>query len=544
MQDDKLKLKGQKQGGIPIIDWFVDRMKLREILLSVLSNPAYVEAILLLMKNILIDRNALYAIKEWTGQFDPELVGGGKIGDDRLGRALDRLFEADRATLQTQIVLSIIEKFQIKMDRVHNDTTSISVSGKYQDQKPEAVRLKKGHSKDHRPDLNQLVYSLCVSSDGAVPVHFKSYDGNRTDDTIHWETWLSLKSLLRTPDFFYVADSKLCVEETMRQIDTDHGRFVTIVPRTRAEVGEFTDELLSGDIRWERILRKRSQRKKGEFDTFDHATGHHQLREGFTVHWIRSSQKKKRDADDRRDRIHRASERLENLDLTRGRGPKTEAAINKRVEVILKRYKAQQWLIVDVKIDVEEKFKALQRGKPTSETKYRRLFKKVPRLHIRRNVEGIARSKAMDGIFPLTTNTKESAVDILKIYKYQPQIEKRHALLKSTLDAAPIWLKKNTRIEALMFVEYLTQMVAALIERNLRMAMVKHKVKLLESLPEGRGSKTPTIEQILRLFEHRSYHDLYDGKTRLKTFTDPLTPIQAQIISLLGIPPEQYLRNV
>lgn len=543
MQDDKLRLKGLRLGGIPIIDWFIARMGLREILLSVLLNPAYVDAILVLVKNILIDRNALYAIQEWTGQFDPQLVGGGKIGDDRLGRALDRLFDADRATLQTRIVLDVIKRFQVQMEQIHNDTTSVQVSGKFENQKPEAIQLKKGHSKDHRPDLKQLVYSLCVAADGAIPVHFKSYDGNRTDDSIHWETWSSLKALLRTPSFFYVADSKLCVEETMRQIDKEHGWFVTIVPRTRAEVGDFTDELLAGDIRWERILRKRSPRKKLEFDTFDHAAGHHQLREGFTVHWIRSSQKKKRDAEDRRDRIQRAWDRLENLDLARGRGPKTEATISKRVDKILSRYHAQQWLTVEVKIDIEEGFRALQRGKPTPETRYRRVLKKVPMLHIRRNVEAIARSKAMDGIFPLTTNTKKKAVEILKIYKYQPKIEKRHALLKSTLDAAPIWLKKNTRIEALMFVEYLTQMVAALIERDLRAAMEKKKVKLLESLPEGRGSKTPTIEQILRLFEHRGYHELYDDKTRLKTFTDPLTPIQAQIISLLEIPPEQYLRS-
>ena len=42
--------------------------------------------------------------------------------------------------------------------------------------------------------------------------------------------------------------------------------------------------------------------------------------------------------------------------------------------------------------------------------------------------DGIARSQVMDGIFPLTTNTKEKPVDVYKIYKYQPKIEKRHAL--------------------------------------------------------------------------------------------------------------------
>jgi transposase len=141
----------------------------------------------------------------------------------------------------------------------------------------------------------------------------------------------------------------------------------------------------------------------------------------------------------------------------------------------------------------------------------------------------------MDGIFPLTTNTKEKPLDVFKIYKYQPRIEKRHALLKSTLEVAPIWLKKNTRIEALMFLEFIAQMVAALIERDLRQKMVETKVDLLCSLPEGRASRTPTIEQVLRLFENQNKHALYDGDRLIKQFSDPLTPVQSQILQLLSI---------
>jgi transposase len=141
----------------------------------------------------------------------------------------------------------------------------------------------------------------------------------------------------------------------------------------------------------------------------------------------------------------------------------------------------------------------------------------------------------MDGIFPLTTNTKEKPVDVYKIYKYQPRIEKRHAQLKSTLDVAPIWLKKNARIEALMYLEFIAQIIAALIERELRKQMVEKNIELLCSLPEGRPSKTPTIEQVLRLFENQSRHALYDGDRLIKQFADPLTPVQSQILQLLKI---------
>ena len=65
----------------------------------------------------------------------------------------------------------------------------------------------------------------------------------------------------------------------MRKIDDEHGFFVTMVPRTRAEVAEFAEGLAAGNVIWERCLRKRSSRNGSEFDTFDVAQGHYQLRE-------------------------------------------------------------------------------------------------------------------------------------------------------------------------------------------------------------------------------------------------------------------------
>jgi hypothetical protein len=82
--------------------------------------------------------------------------------------------------------------------------------------------------------------------------------------------------------------------------------------------------------------------------------------------------------------------------------------------------------------------------------------------------------------------------------------------------------------------------MAALIERALRQKMIEKKIDLLCSLPEGRASKTPTIEQVLRLFEHQNKHALYDGERLVKQFADPLTPVQSQILQLLSIPAAVY----
>jgi transposase len=540
MQEQNLRLRALRVGALPILNSIIERMGVAEELTLALKNPGYAEALLALIKNILVERNALYAIGEWAALYDAGLVAQGKIGDDKLGRALDRLFAADRATLQTRIVLAVMTGFDLKMEQIHNDTTSVMVRGAYDGQNAKGVQLKRGHSKEHRPDLKQLVYSLCVTSDGAVPVHFKAYDGNQTDDGIHLETWSRLRTLLQHPRFIYVADCKLCTEKNLRTIDRERGFFVTIVPKTRSEVATFSEAVLGGDVRWEEVLRKRADRDEKAFDVIECAVGPYHLREGFMLYWYRSSQKKKRDQRDRNERIERTIERLETLDLRRMRGPKTEAAIRKRVDEIITHHHAEEWITVEVKWDAVEKFKAITRGKPTAETTFRRIIQQVPRLHISTNAANIARSAAMDGIFPLTTNTREKPVDVYKIYKYQPRIERRHALLKSTLDVAPIWLKKNTRIEALMFLEFIAQMIAALVERDLRKKMVEKKVELLCSLPEGRASKTPTIEQVLRLFENQNKHVLYDGDRLIKQFADPLTPVQSQILQLLEIPTAVY----
>ena len=109
----------------------------------------------------------------------------GDFSDDVLRRALDRVFHCDRASLQTRTVLAAIERFGLVVDRIHNDATTVKFFGAYRGQSRQAVQLKRGYSKDHRPDLKQLVVNVSITSDGGIPIHFKQYDGNTTESTTH-----------------------------------------------------------------------------------------------------------------------------------------------------------------------------------------------------------------------------------------------------------------------------------------------------------------------------------------------------------------------
>ena len=542
MQAESFRLVHHRLGAIPIIDPIIDRIGLGKLLADAVGNQRYADAIIVLVKNVLIERNALYAIREWEAEYDPALVSGGKFGDDAFARALDRLFKADRASLLTRVVLSAVKNYGVDLGEIHQDTTSVKVCGAYVNQTPKAVQLKRGHSKDHRSDLKQLVYELSVTRDGTIPIHYKSHDGNRTDDTLHWENWLALRGIIGRSDFLYVADSKLCVSETLLNIDRSQGRFITIVPRTRSEVDEFSAKLEASFVRWEKVFAKRSTRKSKRIDLYEVATGIYQMREGFKIYWYRSSEKARRDWDEREEKIASAMDRIRSLaDPIRKKKPRTEAALRKKAEQILLRFGAKAWIKVDITLERVEKFKQVTRGRATKDTTYRRIIRWIPSITCSRDETAISKSEALDGVFPLTTNTDLNPAAVLKSYKHQPKLEKRHALLKSGLHVTPIFLKKNDRIEALMFVYFLAQLLCSLMERQLRYEMAKRGIRNIQILPEQRPSATPTAAQVIRVFHSCSRQLLLmKDDTPVQIFADPLSPIQQLVLSLLDVSPKVY----
>ncbi|MDZ7579007.1 MAG: IS1634 family transposase [Candidatus Nanopelagicales bacterium] len=211
-------------------------------------------AIRLVIANLVLGREPLYASGEWAARYDPARLGlsgeeAETINDDRVGRALDALFDADRASPLTTVMLAAISEFSVDTDQPHNDSTSLSVHGAYRDAdgSPRCGKatpvITHGHSKDHRPDLKQLVWILTVSADGAVPITYRLADGNTVDDPTHVPTWDGLVALTGRVDFLYVADSKLCSRQAMGHIAGRGGRFVTVMPRSRKEDAAFRDWL-------------------------------------------------------------------------------------------------------------------------------------------------------------------------------------------------------------------------------------------------------------------------------------------------------------
>lgn len=559
------QLESWEIGALPIVNHFLDRLHFSEHLLEHLpaadarAKLKPVEGLGVLIRNLILARVPLYSQNEWAARKVPELLGLrpeqiALINDDRIGRALDRLFDADRSALVTDFVVHMVREFDINMAELHNDSTTITLHGQYKEADGRPVRGKttlvaaNGHNKDHRPDLKQLLYILTVSADGAVPVQFKVTDGNTEDSTTHIETWNLLLKLVGHPKFLYVADCKLCTRASLRHIDQKQGWFITIVPRSWKEDRLFRDWLQSNTPAWMEVECKPNPRlMDGPPEVLMAVESPIPDADGFRIIWVHSSAKKDRDFLARKEIMERAWRELDalraKLEGARCRY-KTRHGIAKVADEIITRCGAERWIRYQIERVDQASFHQEKRGRPGKNTRWRRTLKRRFILTVIADLEKIEYDTRCDGIFPLITNRAAQDVSqrqVLDAYKTkQPMIEQRHDLLKNVLEVAPAFLKNISRLEAFIFVEYVAQTVHALIERELRSAMSSRRIEQLPLYPEKRRCKAPTTDRVFELFTNLQRHRLTkDGKT-VQSFDPDLTWLQQKLLQLLGVPVQSF----
>jgi transposase len=552
-------------GPLPLIQRFLERLRLEDLFRQFLpaDDPRTefptARALLVLVRNVLVSREPIYGIPEWAARYAPDTLDLfchqlDLLHDDRLGRCLDRLFESCGPDLLLAVTRQAIAEFGLRLDELHNDSTTISFFGAYTDADREGTQRGRpthaitwGHSKDHRPDLKQLLYTLTVTDDGAVPVYFTSASGNVVDDTTHRQTWDLLCELVGRADFLYVADCKLASRENLRHLAARGGRFVTVLPRTRKEDEEFRRRLRESPqtLDWERLLEVRDE----DGQTQDQLSG---LREellsgdGFRLLWYRSLAKVERDQSARAERLQRALAELGEL-RERLRKPRTRfrkrTQVEQAVAKIRQRHEQGDWLVVELVVREDETFRQAKRGRPGPDTQFVRQVRSRFDLTWRLDAEALAIAEREDGVFPLLTNDRQlSALEVLQAYRRQPRIEKRFSQFKTDFAVAPVFLKNVARIQGLLAVYYLVLLIQALLERQLRQALEKSGRRTLPLYPESRPCARPTARRVFDVLETVQRHVVMLPDGRQEFLVTELTPLQREILELLEIDPDTYGR--
>jgi len=189
----------------------------------------------------------------------------------------------------------------------------------------------------------------------------------------------------------------------------------------------------------------------------------------------------------------------------------------------------------------EHTFKQARRGRPGPDTAYRRITRRRYDLEWALDQAAVAYDEKSDGMYPLLSNDRNlTPAQVLEAHKGQPAIEKRFEQLKSVHEIAPVFLKNPFRIEAFFTLYFLALLVQALIERELRLAMKRERIRELPLYPEQRLCKRPTTEQILRLFSLAERHTLLREARIVQIFPAELTDLQIQVLELLGVPLEVF----
>lgn len=445
-------LTTERLGPFPLVNHFIRRLGLVELLDRHVPTTdrrcavSHALALGVLVRSIVVEREPIYREVETVHGFAPAMYGLAEedlryLSDDRLGRALDRLFDADRASLLTAVALALAKHFGVKFEELHNDSTSIRFCGQYTRQH-ETIRGRRpprivfGYSRDHRPDLKQLLFILTTAGDGGVPVQFRAADGNTNDSITHIETWNTLKGLAGRADFLYVADSKLCSHGNLDYIHRAGGRFVTVLPRSRQEDRHFRKWLQRNTPPWELVWDRPHPRRAGgprdQWYLYRDPVG---SMEAWPIVWVWSTLLTQHQRARRQRNITAAIEALTEL-RARILSPRARlrgaSRIDLEVEKLLEHFHVRRYVKVKRTVRAEHAFKQTHRGRPGPDTSYRRITHRRYDIEWTIDCATVAYDEKSDGVYPLISNDRTlTAPQVLEAHKGQPTIEKRFEQLKT-----------------------------------------------------------------------------------------------------------------
>jgi transposase len=481
------------------------------------------------------DKNVLRVL---LPQIEPE-----QYFDDRLADTLDALVACGIGDLDMLITGHMIDVFKIKSKTCHNDTTSISVYGQADNSKTgQSIQITFGHSKKHRQDLKQLVWSMSVSSDHAFPLFQKAYSGNTADVTTYVEQWHKLIDLLAHRDFLYVADSKLITHETMAHIHDNDGVFIAPAPMYESYKMVFEDALDKHDHEQLLLYKRRFNRGFEVPMDFTHEDKRYRLRMIILFDHGLCARKRKT-LQNRVDRTTAAYQELAGK-LNRYK-LKTHEAIDKACAAILKKHKTAPFFTYTITNAPVTTYKNKKPGRPSKTAKSDRVA--VVRDHFK--VQLVFNQAAFDqalarcGYYPLLTNQSPDKLSIeaaMLAHKKQYKCEHTFRRSKGPYNLEPVYLHTPERIEAFLLLFKIALQMVVLIERTARENIRQRNRGLDGFMPNREDVRNPRSEYLLKEFEDivKGQMPLPDGNTY--GFVSELKPLQQDILVILSVPSYCY----
>jgi transposase len=453
-----------------------------------------------------------------------EGIAASQLNDTVLGRCLDAIHAYGCTQLYSNLVPQICKNLGLTPKFGHMDSTDFHVDGVYNSQSgPSAdvngqhvILLTNGYSRDHRPELNQVVLNLIVENQAGIPLHMQGFDGNINDKTAFHQTVTEHVSQLQSVTHieYLVMDSAGYTENTLTAC-TDMILWISRVPETlnesKAALAKTYDNWLPLTEGYQYVALK---------STYS----------GIEQRWllIFSQAAYKREIIILKKKFAKKSEEEYKAFTKLCRVPfATQKAAQDKLDTFIKKCK---YLSIN-SLDFEEQPFYAKKGRPskTDVPQGTHYYIKGIAYTDRTTFDTMAHTK---GKFIVATNEldKEKLDDqeVLSAYKGQSKVEGGFRFLKDPqFIAATLFVKKPERVEALLFIMTLALTVYAALEYKIRQQLVEKNETVPNQL--GKQVKNPTTRWVFQCFSN--IHVLY-GQNEKSILN--LKTINQQIINLLG----------
>lgn len=520
-------------GSLPVVADFCRRLRIREVIdelcpmrevsTSVVSHGQMVEV---LVANRLTSPTPLRGVEAWAQEWAVGEVFGvlpEALNDDRAGRALDAIATTlDRIT--GSVGLTAIEAFGLDVTRMHWDMTSISLYGAYPEVEEEFAVPKFGHPKDRRPDLKQIRTGLAVTGDGGVPVFHRAYDGGAGEVGQVVGAMQALQKLAGPARMLIVGDSELISYSNLATMIGEQVTFIAPASKTYVPVEVLAAQDLSTATAVDYVAARDAGKpadRRGRWhvreDTMTLA-GPRKKDPVLTLRriFVHSSARAAAAATARAKKLDRAGDDLARLGRGLGSRHYPDAdAVTARIKVIARDRRVGAYLRTTVTTCPDT-------GKPQLDWHF--------------DPEAIAAEAAGDGWYALLTNQTSTEADpaqILHSYKGQEAVERRYHGFKGPLAVAPLLLRNNKRMTALITVICLALLIYCLVEREARNAIAP--AATLAGLDAGRPAR-PTANLIFKALRPLRMIPARDGRPPVIPQPDRL---QLRLLNLLGVDPRR-----
>ena len=519
----------KRLGALPVVAEFGRRLRIAEIVdeLCPVREVAWIshgEVIEALVANRLTAPAPLVRVQEWAAAMAVEEAYGISphlLNDDRIARALDAV-APQLDEIAGGVGAAAITEFGVDVARLHWDMSSISLYGAYPQADQEYPAPRWGHPKDRRPDLKQIQAGLAVSGDGGIPVFHRAYAGGAAEVAQVTGAMTALKKIAGPRRFLLVGDSKLISYTNAAAMNAQEVGFVAPLAAARVPAGLFA-ALPAGPAggglcrrAGRRQARRRSWQLPGPGRRRDGPARPAQGRSGRAPApdpGLLLSERRRAGQGPRAQarQGHRGSRQLVRTAGTRFHP--TPDAVAARVTAIAAKRRVKAYLRT-----------AITRG-PAGK----------PALSWHFDQDAIDADATADGWYALLTNLEPGqagAAEVFRRYKGQHVVERRYGEFKGPLAVAPLFLKTNRRITALITVICLALLIFCLIERQVRNALRPHG-GTMTGLPGYRTTPArPTGRTIFQALADLRLIPAHDGNPA--TIPKP-AGIQARLLDLLKI---------